>query len=377
MQKSLYCSEKFNSVELKVESRSLFNCCWAHPERIDLEKCDKDPTLMLCSDQMVKDRTLMLQNKKFHSCDHGCFKHEDLGKISERLKYNNQTVTSTDVHKIPSTVTISLSSDCNLSCVYCVPDLSSSWRRQVKEHGQMGDNIYTPFNKLQDALKQKQRSSQTKFLDILMRAIEINKKHIKRIKFTGGEPLLNSTLYDLIEKINNVKIVIISGLGVSDTQLDKCLKNIKGKNVEFQISGEATGKHFEFIRYGNNWENFNNKIKKIQSAGVPITCIMSISNLSIFSCNEYYEHFKNFPIIVDPVNNPSFMSMNVLDDKSKQEFLNKDTNHLYFENTIQDMSVPYTENDRLRLQNYLKQLVTVRNVDLQIFPQHFLDWVNN
>jgi hypothetical protein len=104
---------------------------------------------------------------------------------------------------------------------------------------------------------------------------------------------------------------------------------------------------------------------------------MSISNLSIFSCNEYYEHFKNFPIIIDPVNNPSFMSMNVLDEQSKQEFLNKDTNHLYFKNTIQDMSVPYTENDRLRLQNYLKQLVTVRNVDLQIFPQHFLDWVNN
>ena len=68
MSKNLYCYDKFNQIFIDVENIFLDNCCHAYPIRLNIEECEKVPTKIILSQQMVKDRRLMLENKRFKSC---------------------------------------------------------------------------------------------------------------------------------------------------------------------------------------------------------------------------------------------------------------------------------------------------------------------
>ena len=147
MSKNLYCYDKFNQIFIDVENRFLYNCCHAYPERLNIEECEKDPTKIILSQQMVKDRKLMLENKRFKSCEI-CYGAEDRGEVSYRDMVE-PTEHFVDPMLIPKTITISISTDCNMACAYCSPRLSSTWRHTVAKHGPVGINELTSMNKVQ------------------------------------------------------------------------------------------------------------------------------------------------------------------------------------------------------------------------------------
>jgi organic radical activating enzyme len=377
-----YCSSKFTDLLVHVQGRLLYNCCYAYPERVNLEWLEANPGKLFHTDTMLEDRKLMLEDKSCTSCHFGCYKYEEQGLSSARLQKNtNEFITNP---KAPlKDLSVSLSTDCNLTCAYCGPEWSTTWQKDLKKNGNYeltdfkikNDN----FVKLWSKIKQKSRSTDSKFFDLLLREISLA-KDLESISVLGGEPLLHNQLEMFLEQIEDKNISITTGLGVSLSRLSRLLKKMKGKKIDFAVSGETTGKFFEFLRYGNRWNDFLTKVKMISDAGFEVSFISTISNISLFDFTKFYDTFhKSYNIHTNTMTERPFLMPHVIDDKSKDDFIKtskKYENTKTFQNILKSLNVDVNEIDRINLGNYVKQFSSRRSIDISFLPEHFRKWCN-
>ena len=376
MLKNLYCYDKFNQILIDVENRFLYNCCHAYPERLNIDECEKDPTKIILSDQMVKDRKLMLENKRFKSCEI-CYGAEDRGEVS----YRDMVEPSKHLDNpnlIPKTIAISISTDCNMACAYCSPRLSSTWRHTVAKHGPVGINELTSMNKVQIKLKQHQRS-QSKFFKLLMIAIENNIDSINKIVISGGEPLIHKEFFNFVEKFSKkVNIQVVTGLGTPNTIFQKFLELASRLDINVAVSAESVGTDHEFIRYdkGMPWERFHDRLKKLDEYNINYEFFNTHSNLSTFKYKEFLNLFGHKKLSLNFVTDPYYLKPCILDPESKEKFVKEHSNNPAQKKFIDLVLLECTEQDRIGCANYLKRLSTIRNISLQTFPSSFLNWLN-
>ena len=377
-----YCSTKFTDLQVHVQGRLLYNCCKAYPERVNLEWLEANPGKLFHTDTMLEDRKLMLEDKSCVSCHFGCYKYEEQGLSSARLQKNtNEFITNP---KAPlKDLQISLSTDCNLTCAYCGPEWSTTWQKDIEKNGNYeltnfkikNDN----FAKLWSKIKQKSRSTESKFFDLLLKEISLA-KNLESINILGGEPLLHNQLEMLLNQIEDKEVRITTGLGVSLSRLSHLLKKMKGKKIDFFVSGETTGKSFEFLRYGANWEDFLTKVKMISDYGFEVSFISTISNISLFDFTNFYNTFHNsYNITINPMTERPFLMPHVIDDKSKDDFIKtskKYENTKHFQNILRFLNTDVNEIDRINLGNYIKQFSSRRSIDINFLPKHFRKWCN-
>lgn len=373
-----YCSAKFTELQINVQSRLLYNCCKAYPERISVEWMEANPGRLFHTDTMLEDRALMLDNKPCASCHHGCYKYELQGLQSKRLlTKNKQQISNPDAPL--KTLQIILSTDCNLACIYCTPQLSSTWANEIEKHGSYtlnGQSIENDsWTTLWSRMKQKSRSTESKFFDLVLNEIHLAKE-LNHIAFLGGEPLLNNQLIQSMDHVSDKTISITTGLGVSDTRLKSILEKVKGKKIKFNISAESTGKYFEFIRYGLRWSDLQNRIEMISKAGHEVKLLSVLSNLSLLDIHNFYKIYnERYPIEIQYLAGRNFLLPHVMDDKSKKACR---------ENLapLEDLAIPLlnsikedpTDHDRNNLASYLTQLASRRKLPIDFLPKHFLDW---
>ena len=376
MLKNLYCYDKFNQILIDVENRFLYNCCHAYPERLNIDECEKDPTKIILSDQMVKDRKLMLENKRFKSCEI-CYGAEDRGEVSYR-DIVEPTEHFNDPMLIPKTIAISISTDCNMACAYCSPRLSSTWRHTVAKHGPVGINELTSMNKVQIKLKQHQRS-QSKFFKLLMIAIENNIDSINKIVISGGEPLIHKGFFNFVEKFSKkVNIQVVTGLGTPNTIFQKFLELASRLDINVAVSAESVGTDHEFIRYdkGMPWERFHDRLKKLDEYNINYEFFNTHSNLSTFKYKEFLNLFGHKKLSLNFVTDPYYLKPCILDPESKEKFVKEHSNNPAQKKFIDLVLLECTEQDRIGCANYLKRLSTIRNISLQTFPSSFLNWLD-
>ena len=376
-----YCSTKFTELQVHVQSRLLYNCCKAYPERVDLDWLEANPGKLFHTDTMLEDRRLMLDNKSCVSCHYGCYKYEDQGLTSTRQKYINDAKIS-DPHAPIRDLNISLSTDCNLTCMYCTPEWSSSWQRDVEKNGDyLLDGVPVKQNdnwsNLWAKMKQKSRGMESRFFALLLREIKLS-AGLQSVSVLGGVPLLNNQLDQMLDHVHGKKITITTGLGVSHTRLRQVLQKTKGMDVRFQISGESTGQLFELIRHGVTWKNFNDRVSMIEENGNKIKFMSTISNLSVLGFADFYDLYSNkHEIEINYLTETAWMMPHILDDRSKNDFINstRAKHNLPEFNTILDMidKTP-DDKDRINTGDYLKQFSSRRSVDLNFLPEHFRKW---
>ena len=165
-------------MSVHVESRLLYNCCKAYPERINLDWLEANPGKLFHTETMLEDRKLMLDNKSCASCHHGCYKYEEQGLPSTRR--NQENIFINDVQSPLQCLQIFLSTDCNLTCVYCSPEFSSGWQREIDKNGRYkleGIDIRNDkWHNLWAKVKQKSRSTESRFFKLLLKEISLAKK---------------------------------------------------------------------------------------------------------------------------------------------------------------------------------------------------------
>ena len=376
-----YCSAKFTDLMVHVQGRLLYNCCKAYPERVDLDWLEANPGRLFHTDTMLEDRELMLNNKSCASCHHGCYKYEEQGLTSTRQKISKPPKIS-DLHAPLKQLTISLSTDCNLTCMYCSPEWSSSWQKDIEENGDYLLNGVpvkqnNNWSNLWSKMKQKSRGMDSRFFTQILKEIKLSTELLS-VSVLGGEPLLNNQLDQMLDHIHGKKITITTGLGVSNARLRKVLQKTKGMDVKFQISGESTGELFELIRYGITWKDFQERVNMIEQNGHKIQFISTISNLSVMGFKEFYNMYHDkHAIEINHLTETAWMMPHVLDDVSKNNFINsiKNKNNLpKFNDIMGMMNKKPDDKDRINTGDYLKQFSSRRSIKLDFLPAHFLKW---
>ena len=248
------------------------------------------------SNYMKSTRVDMLAGNIPSSCTK-CFDEESKGIVSKRqweTKVWNERIdlkaivdqTSEDGY-LPVNIPyfdLRLGNLCQLKCVMCSPHDSSSWIKDWK--------LQTPKYKTIE-LKQDQHwddrnrdytwYQKGSFLDTMKDQAHF----IKELYFAGGEPLLIPEHYKILEfmiESNNAKNCILrynsNGLELPDKLFDLWSYF---KQVKFNFSIDALGKHNDYIRYPSKWEDVETNLRKLDNTPdnvvVNIACAVQLLNI--------------------------------------------------------------------------------------------------
>ena len=272
------CNYPFLHVDVNTDS-TWHVCC----ETAAITNKSEHPTVSSYwnSETVNSIRKSMLNGEKHPHCSH-CWKNEENGKISfrqlstERMvtllgkekfdKIIKETNTKTGISPISSikSIQLRLSNLCNLKCRMCNPLYSTRWA--------------TDWKKLDDDLRNNSKK-QFKEVDWEMLVdhplMKLDDKHFKnmieslgpnleKITISGGEPLMETRLYKVVEILEpyakNISMTIVSNA----TQLENLNEiNKNWKSFTFVISCDGIEDYYEYIRQLSSWKEFSNNVSRI------------------------------------------------------------------------------------------------------------------
>lgn len=266
-------------------------------------------------------RQNMLDNKPSVNCI-TCYRNEEVGIVSQRQNSNNrfhdyavQYITKKDAstHNILD-IDMKLGNVCNQMCVVCDSASSSMLFNE--------DEILWPGKGV--TFKTKWWRTPEIWDSIIEKC-----HHAKLINVYGGEPLLVKEMTPFMRKLvdsgisKNIEINFATNGSIYEEEMFDMLSTFKRRNI--LLSGDGSGKTFEYTRYPANWNKFIENLHLIQSRLLPTDFIANAYTYSAYSIfdvirtSKYYKEqldFK-FPIWLNPVNQ-GFYSIEMLPDFIKQ-----------------------------------------------------------
>jgi len=221
-------------------------------------------------------KTSML-NEEWHEHCNYCKNSEQHGGRSERLLYidNLNQKTKTYIgNNFDQNVLVSCSINwnnlCNLACVYCNPDSSSEWQR------------------VKGKIVEISRLDEENAVDYLI----TNQEHLKQITIGGGEPLLQKSIYKLLDNLHNeVFIHVTTNLSVkleNNPMFNRIIQN-KNLKVNWMISFDCLEDRFEYVRHGADWTVFCDNIDLLKKYNQKVTAHPAYCLYSAFDLVNYYD----------------------------------------------------------------------------------------
>jgi len=257
---------------------------------------------------------------------------------------------------------------CNLACIYCNSELSSSWAQEL-------GHVH--------------RINNTQLHSIQEYVIE-NVKDLEYVYLAGGEPLLikeNEAILEQLYKENpNCQLRVNTNLSTINNRIFELIT--KFDRVHWIVSGEGINDQYNYVRYGGVWSEFYNNLKELKKLTNRHTITFNsvycaLTTQSIFDfvdeigklkfdintiCPLYYNNGAGGPL--DPRNLPS----NVIEhDKATIELKLTQLPSGYFASSLQEilntLNMPYNNDSFTNLFDTIKELDTRRNIDSKkIFP---------
>lgn len=229
--------------------------------------------------------------------------HIDIG--NEETLINNEKIFLWDIR---------FSNLCNLKCLICRPTDSS----RIAEEEEEG-KLISAFNTVDDFVV----------------AFEKQIDNIVEINFAGGEPLLIKDHYKILELlIKYEKFNVILRYNTNGTTISLGNKDVIEywkyfKNVNVNVSLDAGGKQFEYLRYGGDWEIVLQNLRRIRyfSPHVNLAVNIVIMALNVLYIRQLYEFLVDEQLITDgglnfiPVYGKDYYMVNVLPNNLKEKVL--------------------------------------------------------
>ena len=383
MPNDYYCREKFTWLSVNLEKRQIFSCCAALPEQVNTTWLEQNPGQLFNTPTLQKERQQMLENQPPASCEDVCWKQEKKNLVSRRQTLVNAQVRSHTkiVVDSPEKLNIVLGSTCNLTCSYCCKYYSSAWLRDLENNGAYLETdrfTVSKIDKLMSKISHTEHRESTGFNQLLRELSTF--QDVTEIYISGGEPFLYNNLPELLNQLQSDIVVCYTGMGVEPNRFSRLLQKINNKiNLEILVSAENCEQLYEFNRYGNSWKNFQLNLLELDTQGFNYNFSSVLSNLTIFGFVEFAKAFSHRKINYQFCAEPDFLNVNVLDDISKNLLLEQLTNsNISFRDDIcQALSQPCTDKQRNELSVYLNKFVQRRNLNLEIFPEHFRSWIQD
>jgi len=214
----------------------------------------------------------------------GCKSKEEQGYTSTRtLALNDWDYTIDTVPDQIEYLDLRWSNLCNYSCRTCEPTFSSEIAREISNNPKL-IKYYHNNNDIHI-------SNNINVDDML--------PTIKRINFTGGEPLLIKENIHVLEQLiatgnTNCEILITTNGSVMNTNLLSLVKQFT--NVHWTVSIDAVKDQAEYIRNGTKWDQLSANLYEILllEHSVGINCVLS--SYSILGLSQLVEFFKDLKI---------------------------------------------------------------------------------
>lgn len=192
---------------------------------------------------------------------------------------------------------------CNFKCRSCGPYNSNLWAKELGETIPIRHFPLDNFKKI------------------------ILNDSVHSIYFTGGEPLINSEHWQLLEEL------IMQGFSKQITlQYNSNMSVLKFKNkdifaiwnnfhsVSIMASIDAVGETFNHVRSGGSWdmviENIN-QVKKNHNVNLRIGTTVSILNLWFIEELLLFFNNKKIPVELTDLHFPDYLSLSVIPDDLK------------------------------------------------------------
>jgi organic radical activating enzyme len=314
-----FCLAKWNQVTIHLNNGTTHSCHHCPSHKIPLEELKNNPSALHNTNEKKNTRKMMLNGERPGECNF-CWRVEDLKDeniFSDRVKkssdpWNDDRIDTVpkmpwDVNVIPKYIELDFSNACNFKCLYCSPAYSTSWVKEIKEHGPIEAGKFRT-NSLQ-ALAAKGElpfegdEEDNPYIQAFWKWFPevLASGELRDIRITGGEPLLSKNTFKLMDYLidhpqPNLIFNINSNLGVPKPYIDKLIEYANKlhttkavSRVTLFTSGEGHGERGNYIRYGLNYKQwFENVDRVIGSCPALYTTYMCTYNaLSVSSFKEF------------------------------------------------------------------------------------------
>ena len=357
---------------------SVLPCCIGDHHK-PLGNTNANSVVEIWNNDKFKDmRNNMLEGRRCSECS-ACYQSEDNGVNSFRQTSNRDykkyiPAALKDKASPPLTLRyldVRWSNICNFKCRSCSSTYSSSWATEDNKQG-MNKQVFIQNS---DSL-----------YDQLLPQLET----LDEIYFAGGEPLLTEKHYAILDQLiasGNTKIKLrynsnLSNLNYKQTSIIDYWN--KFENVLVCASLDHYGSRAEYVRDGTVWLDIENNIKTIKQQAphveLQMSCVVSVFNISTLPefveyliDNKLYTLDKFYPSVYNIIN-PSYYSVNILSDLTRQELVTKLATSkyskyftgviAYLENAIYDPAL------RQQFANHTNHYDRIRNQDFaKTFPE--------
>ena len=302
--KKIICFAPFNHMHLGVDG--IVSACCINKKSV-YGTLENTSIKELMQSDSINDLRTSIENYNLSDGCLSCQRHLETGNYKTFLGRLYDPMFSKKEYAYPTEMTFEISNTCNLECIMCDGNFSSSIRKNREQLPPLKDK-YT-----------------TNLLDKIKPAIPF----LKVVHFQGGEPFLIDAYYDLLEYIikhnSNCKIYIQTNGTVLNQRVKKIIEH---KSIHLSISIDSLVKEqYEFIRKNASFirlsEHMSYFINRSIQYGQKININFCLMNNNWMEVPEIiaYCNKNNFTITIIPVESPIHLSIKSFENHQLHEMV--------------------------------------------------------
>jgi len=355
-----FCTAKWLQTTLYLQNGYNHSCHHPSAHKIPVEEVKANPAALHNSNYKKEQRAKMLNGVRPKECDY-CWKIEDLDKdyFSDRHyktadwwawdRFDEIAKSSPADDVYPSYLEVSFANSCNFACAYCSPDISSTWMKDIEEHGNypvQNGNHDLDYLKSIGKFPYK-RSEENPYMEAWFKYMPEVLPHLKVFRVTGGEPTMSKDVWKTLEYIVDnpqpqLQIAINTNLGTDKKLIDKLINTInrledKVDRIDVYTSVESSKDYAEYVRDGLDYDYWYDNCKRVLTETNSLVAIMTTLNIlclhgfhnfieDIMKLRiEFNENLENnrVPISLNYLRWPPHLQSTLLDVHDRKYFVGK------------------------------------------------------
>ena len=291
-----FCILKWHYLELSLAEGLKHSCYHCPQHKIPLKSdLHNTPTTKEVRQQMLDG----LKPAE----DNYCYDIEKTGNYSDRqylavqfIKEDPNIIAKTaalepDEEVYPKYLTVSFTNRCQMSCIYCGAGKSSTWKKEIDDYGPYPLAVKENYDKYMprdDIL----RAEDNPYVDKFWKWLPDAYPHLQTIRLTGGEPLLDSNTFKLLEYVKDnpkkLSFEISTNLMVTDKRIVRYIDLVKDlPGQKCYVSIDTWGKQAEWIRTGLEINQFEQNLHRVLGSGIKVGIMCTFNLLSIPNFEEW------------------------------------------------------------------------------------------
>jgi len=421
-----FCGAKWYNATVWLGSGMTTSCHHPLPHKIDAEAVKLNPKLLHNTPEKKEQRRQMKCGERPAGCEY-CWKIEDMGKqfTSDRVYksniYTDEELTTAFNAPVEEdidlrTLEIAFDRTCNFACSYCNPAFSSTWVKDLKQHGGYKDLISDGRNHFTHTHPEAQLykyGEENPYVEAFFKWWDSDlHRTLRELRITGGEPIMAGELWRLFDWFkenvdkSQTKLAINSNLGGKADLIQRIVDaRVWLPSLDVYTSAESIGAQQDYVRDGMDFDLWWDNIRMLHEAKIDTHCMMTVNALSLNSLPDLIEKIlqqrkeyntRNFAVFsLNILRFPSFQSCLVLPAHIKRTCIERlkeiDLSQCHqFEQGqvtrlieyLQSVEIPHSESFEMPkllndFKNFYRQYDKRRNKNFEeTFPE-LKDWYNS